>query len=56
MRAFREMVHHVEREHAQDLCFTATDLGGSGMNTDLDALATAFYVTIDDLLIDHHDH
>jgi hypothetical protein len=26
-----------------------------GMNTDLDALATALYVTIDDLLIDHPD-
>ena len=25
------------------------------MNTDLDALATALYVTIDDLLIDHPD-
>ena len=29
------------------------DLGGNGMNTDLDALATALYVTIDDALNDH---
>lgn len=30
VRAFRAIIHHVEREHAQDRCFTATDLGGPG--------------------------
>ena len=31
------------------------DLGGNGMNADLDTLATRLYVTIDDLLRDHPD-
>ena len=32
---------------------TTPDLGGNGMNADLDTLATRLYVTIDDLLKDH---